>query len=130
MSMANSLETRAPLLDYRVVEYAASIPSALKLHGREKKHILKQAFHEMLTDDILYRKKMGFSVPLAHWLNNELKPLATGMFTGQESVLGSWFDMRRIEQLWQRHKGGDHRYTQELWSLMAFGLWCREWMDS
>lgn len=129
MSMANSLETRAPLLDYRVVQYAASIPSALKLHGREKKHILKQAFQEMLTEDILYRKKMGFSVPLARWLKNELKPLATVMFTGRESVLKSWFDMESVEQLWRRHMGGDHRYTQELWSLMSFGLWCQEWMD-
>lgn len=127
MSMANSLETRAPLLDYRVVEYAASIPSALKLHGREKKHILKQAFRGMLTEDILYRKKMGFSVPLAEWLSNELNPQATAMFTGSGSVLQDWFDMNKVNELWQRHLGGDHRYTQELWSLLSFGLWCQEW---
>lgn len=127
MSMANSLETRAPLLDYRVVEYAASIPSALKLRGREKKYILKQAFNEMLTEDILYRKKMGFSVPLAQWLSNELNPLASAMFSSSNSVLKDWFDMGRLQQLWQRHLGGDHRHTQELWGLLSFGLWCQEW---
>lgn len=127
MSMANSLETRAPLLDYRVVEYAASIPSALKLRGREKKHILKQAFNEMLTEDILYRKKMGFAVPLAQWLSNELNPLASDMFASSDSVLKDWFDMGKLHQLWQCHLSGDHRYTQELWGLLSFGLWCREW---
>nr|WP_136632377.1 asparagine synthase (glutamine-hydrolyzing) [Marinobacter salsuginis] len=127
MSMANSLETRAPLLDYRVVEFAASIPSALKLRGREKKHILKQAFNEMLTEDILYRKKMGFSVPLSHWLNNELRPLASAMFSSSNSILKDWFDMGALQQLWQRNLGGDYRYTQELWALLSFGLWCQEW---
>jgi len=130
MSMANSLETRAPLLDYRVVEYAASIPSALKLCGAEKKHILKKAFDRMLTDDILYRKKMGFSVPLAQWLCEELKPLAERMFTARDSLLANWFDMDGVQRLWQSHLGGNHRYTQELWSLLSFGLWCQQWMES
>ncbi|MFC4258508.1 asparagine synthase (glutamine-hydrolyzing) [Marinobacter lacisalsi] len=130
MSMANSLETRAPLLDYRVVEYAASIPSALKLCGTEKKHILKKAFDRMLTEDILYRKKMGFSVPLAQWLCQELKPLAARMFTATDSVLANWFDMGGIQRLWQSHLGGNYRYTQELWSLLSFGLWCQQWMES
>src|SRR5690554_7299696 len=76
MSMANSLETRAPLLDYRVVEFAANIPSRLKLHGKDKKHILKKAFSGMLPRDVLYRKKMGFSVPLADWLRCELREMA------------------------------------------------------
>ncbi len=130
MSMANSLETRAPLLDYRVVEYAASIPSALKLYGAEKKHILKKAFDGMLTEDILYRKKMGFSVPLAQWLCQELKPLAGRMFTAADSVLANWFDMGGIQRLWQAHLAGNHRYTQELWCLLSFGLWCQQWMES
>lgn len=130
MSMANSLETRAPLLDYRVVEYAASIPSALKLRGTEKKHILKKAFNRMLTEDILYRKKMGFSVPLAQWLCQELKPLAVRMFTAPDSVLANWFDMGGIQRLWQSHLAGNYRHTQELWSLLSFGLWCQQWMES
>ncbi len=127
MSMANSLETRAPLLDYRVVEYAASIPAALKLREREKKHILKVAFGEMLSEDVLYRKKMGFSVPLAEWLSNELRPLATSLFSDGNCQLGEWFDMDAVTTLWRRHLSGDYRYTQELWSLLVFGLWCREW---
>lgn len=123
MSMANSLETRAPLLDYRVVEYAAGIPSALKLKGRDKKHILKKTFSRLLTDDVLYRQKMGFSVPLAQWLGNELRPTAEAAFNSNSGGLAECFDMNSVRQLWQRHLGGDYQFTQELWSMLAFELW-------
>jgi asparagine synthase (glutamine-hydrolysing) len=123
MSMANSLETRAPLLDYRVVEYAAKIPSALKLNGKEKKYILKEAFSKMLPDDILYRKKMGFSVPLAEWLRNEIKPLAEQRLFGKKSGLANFFNISEIRNMWDQHLTGDNQYTQELWMLLAFELW-------
>ncbi|MCH8499097.1 MAG: asparagine synthase (glutamine-hydrolyzing) [Marinobacter sp.] len=123
MSMANSLETRAPLLDYRVVEYAAAIPAALKLKGKEKKFILKDTFSRLLPDDILYRKKMGFSVPLADWLRHEIRPIADALLTDADGGLAQCFDMARVNQLWQAHLGGNNRHTQELWSMVAFGLW-------
>lgn len=127
MSMANSLETRAPLLDYRVVEYAAAIPSSLKLHGKDKKHILKKAFSPMLPDDILYRKKMGFSVPLAQWLREEIRPLAAQVFESNSGALAQCFHMDRVRQLWAQHLSGDGRYTQELWSMVVFELWWQKW---
>jgi asparagine synthase (glutamine-hydrolysing) len=123
MSMANSLETRAPLLDYRVVEYAAQIPSAVKLNGKEKKYILKKTFERMLPEDILYRKKMGFSVPLAHWLRHELRPIADSLLTDQRGELSHCFDMVKVGRLWQRHLGGCDHFTQELWSMLVFALW-------
>jgi len=125
MSMANSLETRAPLLDYRVVEYAANIPSALKLNGKEKKYILKKAFEKMLPEDVLYRKKMGFSVPLAHWLRSELFEVADGVFAAEEGGLAQCFDMNKVRRLWQNHQQGRDENTQELWSMVAFELWWR-----
>ena len=125
MSMANSLETRAPLLDYRVVEYAANIPSGLKLHGNEKKYILKKAFERILPQDVLYRKKMGFSVPLAQWLRNELFDLADGVFKAEDSGLAQCFDMNKVRLLWQNHQQGRDENTQELWSMVAFELWWR-----
>ena len=127
MSMANSLETRAPLLDYRVVEYAAQIPSALKLHGKEKKYVLKKAFSKMLPDDILYRKKMGFSVPLADWLRNEIRPTAEALLLNPDSGLSQYFDRKGIQKLWLTHQSGDGQYTQELWSLLAFELWWQQY---
>ncbi|PPK52729.1 asparagine synthase (glutamine-hydrolyzing) [Marinobacter persicus] len=127
MSMANSLETRAPLLDYRVVEYAASIPAGLKLRGKEGKAILKSSFRRLLPDDILYRKKMGFSVPLAQWLRREIRPLADELLTDPEGGLARCFDMGEVKKLWQSHLDGNDRHTQELWSMVAFALWWRNY---
>lgn len=129
MSMANSLETRAPLLDYRVVEYAASIPSRLKLKGRDKKHILKQAFNQLLPEDVLYRKKMGFSVPLADWLRNEIRPLADDVFRSDSGGVAYVFNMHKVRNLWAIHCRGDNRYTQELWSMVVFELWWRSYVE-
>jgi asparagine synthase (glutamine-hydrolysing) len=127
MSMANSLETRAPLLDYRVVEYAAGIPSALKLKGNQKKFVLKEAFSEMLSDDILYRKKMGFSVPLAQWLRTELREFADAVFQLDSVGLSDIFRMERVRDLWQAHLSGDSRFTQELWTMLMFAVWVRRY---
>ncbi|MDP5029570.1 asparagine synthase (glutamine-hydrolyzing), partial [Paraglaciecola sp.] len=128
MTMACSLEARAPLLDYRIVEFAARLPSQLKLNGKEKKYLLKKSQESILTKDILYRKKMGFSVPLAEWLCQELKPIAEALFFAKETGLSQFFDMPQVINLWQKHQQGDHRYTQELWSMMVFETWWQHYM--
>lgn len=130
MSMANSLETRAPLLDYRVVEYAAQIPAALKLRGKEKKYILKKAFERMLPEEILYRKKMGFSVPLAQWLRHELKPIVEHTLLANNSGVSNLFDPSGTRKLWQSHLAGNDQFTQELWSLLTFELWWQQYQVS
>lgn len=128
MTMANSLESRAPLLDYRVVEFAASIPSNLKLKGSQKKYILKKATQRLLPDDILYRKKMGFSVPLARWLNHELKSTMESVISSESSGLDQFFEMSVIHQLWEEHQKNGFGHTQELWSILVFGLWWQHYM--
>lgn len=128
MTMANSLEARAPLLDYRLVEFAAKVPSALKLHGREKKYLLKQSQQGILSHDILYRKKMGFSVPLAEWLSHELKPIVDNLLLAKGPGLADFFVLSKVQQLWQQHQNGDHRYTQELWSILVFEAWWQHYM--
>jgi asparagine synthase (glutamine-hydrolysing) len=127
MSMANSLETRAPMLDYRFVEFAASVPSSYKLHGSEKKYLLKRAFEGSLPHDILYRKKMGFSVPLAQWLRHEIRSLAEPILTSQKSPLAQFFRMEVIADLWRTHLAGKNHYTQELWTLLALALWQQQY---
>ena len=127
MSMANSLETRAPMLDYRFVEFAASVPSSYKLHGKEKKYLLKKAFEGYLPHDILYRKKMGFSVPLAQWLRHELRSLAEPVLTSPESPLARFFRMDMVAGLWRTHLEGKNHYTQELWTLLTLALWQQEY---
>jgi asparagine synthase (glutamine-hydrolysing) len=128
MSMANSLEVRAPILDHRVVEYAASIPSYLKIHKKEKKYILKKTFGSLLPDEILYRKKMGFSVPLAYWLRNELKITAEERLFQPESGLSNYFKSIEIERIWLEHQQGIRDHSTTLWSLLMFEIWWQKYI--
>jgi len=123
MSMANSLETRAPLLDYRLVEFAARVPASLKLHGKESKYLLKQCSKTFLKEDILTRKKMGFSVPLADWLREELKPLAEQTLFATNSGLSALFDIQGIRDIWNEHQAAARDHSSEIWSLFMFELW-------
>ena len=128
MSMANSLETRAPLLDYRVVDFAATVPSRMKIQNGQGKSVLKSAFEGMLTHDTLYRKKMGFSVPLASWLRREIAPVAEKYLCAERSGLSNFFDVPAIRSLWLSHRNGSRDYSQELWSLLVFEIWWQEYM--
>ena len=128
MSMANSLETRAPILDYRVVEFAAKIPSSMKIHKNEGKSILKTALEGFLTHETLYRKKMGFSVPLAQWLRDEISTIAESHLLASNSGLSNFFAPSEIQSLWQQHQQGERDYSQELWSMLVFELWWQHYM--
>lgn len=120
MTMSVSLEARAPLLDYRVVEYAANLPSHLKLNGKEKKYILKKTLTKDLPKDILYRKKMGFSVPLKSWLQNEL---AISLKATIADFPPGIFDKTRLNELLQKAITGNTDYTYEAWSVICFYQW-------
>ncbi len=128
MSMANSLEVRAPILDHRVVEYAASIPSSLKLNQKEKKYILKKSFSPLLPPDILYRKKMGFSVPLAHWLRNELKSTAEEKLFHSDNGLSNYFKSAEIKNIWLEHQQQIKDHSATLWSLLMFEFWWQKYI--
>jgi len=119
-SMANSLEVRCPLLDHTVVEYAASLPSRMKLRGTRSKLILKDAVRDFVPASILRRRKMGFSMPVATWLRRELRPLV------EEEVLRpahAMFDTATIRDLWRQHLSGRRERTTELWGVLVFNLW-------
>ena len=79
----------------------------------------------LILAHVLYRKKMGFSVPLANWLRNELFELADDVFGKKESGLAQCFDMNKVRELWLNHQRGQDQHTQELWSMIAFELWWR-----
>lgn len=127
MSMAHSLEVRAPLLDYKVIEYAAQIPARLKLNHGEKKYILKNAFSTLLSDEILYRKKMGFSVPLASWLRNELKSLTETELFASNSAMSYYFREDTLKDIWQQHLSGKQDFSAPLWSALMFSLWFKRY---
>jgi asparagine synthase (glutamine-hydrolysing) len=125
MSMAHSLEVRAPILDHKVMEYAARLPSNLKLHRNESKYIFKKMNGPRLPDDILYRKKQGFNVPLDAWLRGDLKELAHDTLFGSKSGLNDYFNISYVQDIWDNHQGKRENNGTPLWGLMMFGLWKR-----
>lgn len=128
MSMANSLEVRAPILDKEIVEYAATLKSDLKFRDKEKKYALKEAFKGYLNDDILYRKKMGFSVPLEQWFRVEIKSIAHKYLINDPQGLSTIFSNTQIVKLWNEHQAETHDHSTLLWSMLMFEMWWRRYM--
>jgi len=119
-SMANSLEVRVPLLDHELVEWAATLPANLKLRERDGKYVLKKALQPAVPDDILYRPKMGFAVPVGKWFRSSLREdLRQRLLHG---TLGdtSMFDMEVVRGLVDQHQAGDRDNSAMLWSLMIY----------
>lgn len=120
-SMANSLEVRAPLLDHKFMELIATIPSSMKLRGTIGKYILKKSLHGLLPDEVLYRPKMGFGVPIAEWLRKDLKDMADNLlFSSQDDGVLNRTTVRRV---WNEHQSGLRNRSTELWTLLMFRLW-------
>jgi asparagine synthase (glutamine-hydrolysing) len=118
MSMAVGLEAREPMLDHRLIEFAARLPVRQRIHGRSGKYLLKKTMEEMLPLDILYRQKMGFSPPLADWFRGALANEARGIAGGSALARTEWFDMRRIARLAEAHRNGVSDHGRLLWQLV------------
>lgn len=121
-SMAVSLEVRCPILDHVFMEYAAKIPSKYKLVGIDGKHIFKKALKKYLPDDILYRKKMGFGVPIAEWLRTDLKEYGRKNVL-QGSASSNYLQHDFVNKLWIEHQKGIRNRSTELWVIMMLNLW-------
>jgi asparagine synthase (glutamine-hydrolysing) len=128
-SMAHSLEVRVPLLDHVVMEYAAGIPACWKLQGGEGKHIFKKALRPVLPDEVLYRPKMGFTIPLARWLRQDLRPMFEASVLRQNSFLSGMFDPAPIRRWWGEHQRGQRDHSNPLYALLVLEAWGRRHMD-
>ncbi len=127
-SMLCSLETRAPLLDHEVVELAARIPSSLKIKNGETKYILKKAMNDILPKDILYRKKMGFGVPLVHWFKKDLTEYASEILLSKEANERGMFNLEYIQTMLGNHQKKGRDLSARIWALLFFEHWSRNWM--
>tara|TARA_Y100000780_G_scaffold231737_1_gene258647 strand:+ start:19828 stop:21726 length:1899 start_codon:yes stop_codon:yes gene_type:complete len=123
MSMANHLEVRAPLLDYQIAEFAASIPSEQKFNEGIKKRILKEALVPFIPTDLLHRKKMGFSVPLAQWFRGELKLLSEKFIVNADYGVFEYLEKSEVMKLWHEHQSSKHDHGSILWSILMFQMW-------
>lgn len=129
MSMAASLEARVPYLDHRLVEFAFSLPSSMKLKGREGKYILKRAAQKYLPKDIIYRKKQGFGVPLGPWFKKELKPLLMDTLGSDRFKRRRLFDLKATDRLVAEHMSGKQDHHLLLYGLLLVELWHQEFVD-
>lgn len=128
MSMAHSLEARVPLLDHKLAEFVATIPTELKLRGKSTKYIFKQAMRDLLPVSILERKKQGFALPLKHWLKREWRGFLLDHLLDDRTRARGLFRADYIEELYRDHCAGrDHSLL--LWMLLVFELWCRKFVD-
>lgn len=117
-SMAVSLEAREPLLDHRLIEFAATLPERLRLRGGQGKWLLKRTMRRYLPDDVLYRPKQGFVTPIAQWFRGPLAEAARGIGGSASLVRTGWFDSRRLGQLAEAHVSGRADNSRLLWQLL------------
>ena len=125
-SMAHSLEVREPLMDHKLIEWTASLPPELKLHGTEGKYLLKKSMESYLPDDVLYRKKMGFAVPLSAWLRGPLRERTRASLLGPHMVNSGMFDMEFLREMIDQHQNGLRDYSTPIWTLIMFEAFLRQ----
>jgi asparagine synthase (glutamine-hydrolysing) len=129
MSMANSLEVRCPFLDHKLLEFAAQMPSALKLKGRQGKYILKKTMESRLPGEIINRSKKGFDIPLDLWFRTDLKNKAYDCIFSRNAFLKNYFNYDFITGMWDQHQKGQRNWGQHLWSLYVLELWSKRFLD-
>ena len=124
-SMAHSLEVREPLMDHPLVEWLATLPAGLKVQGGEGKVLLKKAMEPRLPNDVLYRPKMGFAVPLARWFRGPLKQRVRDAVLGERIADTGWFNAGYLRELVDHHQNGLRDYSAPLWTLLMFDAFLR-----
>ena len=126
-TMANSLELRSPLLDHDVIEWANSLPTKFKVAGRESKHILKDIARTLVPAELIDRPKMGFAIPRADWLRNELRQITHDLLTDEVARSRGWFDQHEIHKILAEHQSGQDR-DSIIWPALCLELWARNWI--
>lgn len=128
-SMAHSLESRSPLLDHHFAEFVATIPAGLKLKNGVSKSILKSACEPYLPHDVIYRKKMGFGVPIDHWFRDELKDMVRDVLLSGRAMQRGYFRRQYIESLLDRHQKGGESWQYIIWNLLMLEFWHLMFVD-
>ncbi|MEZ5346271.1 MAG: asparagine synthase (glutamine-hydrolyzing) [Pyrinomonadaceae bacterium] len=130
MSMAASLEARVPLLDQELIDFVTTkIPAGLKLKRTETKYIFKKALDGIVPDEILYREKQGFGVPINEWINDQLRERIRGTLLENKSLERGYFDPKYIIRLLNEHSAGRRDHSHPLWVLWMLELWHRRFVD-
>lgn len=127
-AMANSLETRVPLLDHRLVELSLTVPTAINVVNGVTKQPLRNILYQYVPRELVDRPKQGFAVPVGHWLKNELREWAEDLLSEKSLADSNVFNSDLIRQKWQAHLTTSHDYSFHLWSVLMFQSWYRKYM--
>lgn len=125
MSMAHGLEVRAPLLDYRILEFAARLPQRLKVSHRQGKLLLRNVASQRLPAEIQNLPKRGFSMPIARWLRHDMKEMASDLIFSNHGLVDEMLDINSVRKMWHEHQNGSRDHNVFLWALIMLGLWDR-----
>jgi asparagine synthase (glutamine-hydrolysing) len=125
-AMAVSLETRAPFLDHRVVEFAARLPVSMKIAQGQGKALLRSVLYRHVPQELIDRPKMGFGIPLDHWLRHELRDWAESLLSAEALTRGGYFDCSAVRAAWEQHLSGTRSFGYRLWSILMFQAWLAE----
>jgi asparagine synthase (glutamine-hydrolysing) len=129
MSMAHSIESRVPLLDNNVIDFAATLPARFKIANGRRKHVLKEAIRPLLPPEILDRRKQGFGVPLGVWFRGGLADLFSDVLGSARFTQRGYFEPAFTARLIREHLAGQRDHTLRLWQLLVFELWHRQYLD-
>jgi asparagine synthase (glutamine-hydrolysing) len=127
-SMAHGLEVRVPLLDHRVVELAASLPSRYKVSSGQGKLVFKRALKGLVPREILTRRKAGFTPPMDRWFRGNLAPLVEQRLFAPDAFVPEIFDRRALRALWEGHLGGTRNAASQLWAALMLESWARRFL--
>lgn len=125
-AMTNSLETRVPFLDHNIYEFAYSLPIDYKIQGNNGKRILKDLLYKYVPKDLVNRPKMGFGIPLAEWLREDLREWASELLDYNKMKQQGYLDADIVQKYWQEHISGKRNWQSILWSILMF----QEWLDN
>jgi asparagine synthase (glutamine-hydrolysing) len=129
LTMAHSLEARVPLLDHKLVEFAASLPPSLKVRGRVRKYLLKRVAGRFLPHEIVHRRKEGFPMPLAEWLRGGARELVHDMLSPASIRRRGLFDGDNVQKLVVEHDTRRADHSDHLWGILSIEMWCRSFVD-
>jgi asparagine synthase (glutamine-hydrolysing) len=129
MSMAHSIESRVPLLDNEVIDFAATLPPAFKIRNGRRKHILKEVASGLLPTGLVDRRKQGFGVPLGVWFRGGLRELFADTLLAPRALQRGYFEARFVSRLVDEHLSGRRDHTLRLWQLVMFERWHQQYLD-
>lgn len=128
-SMANSLEARSPFLDHKVIEFAASLPESLKMKRMETKSLLKKVAARLVPREVIYRRKMGFGVPVGNWFRTNMKDFVCGVLLSEKSFSRGIIRPEMMKKYVEEHINSERDYTHQIWTLLMLELWFQRFID-